>query len=109
MADVRAQCSPHAEENWQRSNDSCREDDCDDLGRGLGVGAEDVMDLGLGGVSKGCLRDRERDVGVAGDLEVKDLALVWGGRSKRSDHNRRDDWFRGCEELVGKVFLGLRT
>jgi hypothetical protein len=92
MADVRAQCSPHAEENWQRSDNGCRKDDCDDLGRGLRVGAEDVVDLGLGGVSKGRLGDRERYIGVAGDLEVKDLALVWCGRPKGSNHNRRDDW-----------------
>lgn len=77
VVDVRAQCGPYTQEHRQRSNDSCSKHDCNYLGRRFGVIAEDMVNLGLGRVSERCLGDGERYIGVAGDLQVKDLALVW--------------------------------
>jgi hypothetical protein len=66
-----------------------------------------VVDFGLGRVSKRCLGDGKRCVGVAGDLEVKDLALVRRRRAERSDDDRGRNRLGGSEELVGEVFMGL--
>lgn len=82
MACVCAQGCPYAEQYGKRCDDGCREDNCDDLGRRFGVGAEDVVDLGFGCVSKGRLGHGERNVWVSGDLEIKGLALVWRRRAK---------------------------
>lgn len=71
------------------------------------VGAEDVVNLGLCGVTKGRLGDGERGVGVAGNLKVENLALVRRRRTKRADYDRGCDGLVGGEELVGKVLVRL--
>lgn len=60
------------EENRQRGQHGEHEDGRDDLGRVLGIGAEDVVDLGLLAVAQGRLVDDGRRVGVAGQLDVEE-------------------------------------
>jgi hypothetical protein len=66
-----------------------------------------VVDLGLGGVTKGRLWDGERGGGIAGNLKVENLALVRRRRTKRSDYDRGRDGLVGGEDLVGEVLVGL--
>jgi hypothetical protein len=108
VASVCAQSCPNTEQYRQRGSNSCGKDDCYDLRRRFGIRFEDVVNLGLGRVSKGRLGDGEGDVGVAGHLQVEDLALVRRRRAKGSNNKRSFDWLRGSEELVGKIFLRLR-
>jgi hypothetical protein len=68
-----------------------------------------VVDLRLGRVTEGRLWDGERNIGVTGDLQIEDLALVGRGRAKRTDDDRGCDWILGGEELVGEVLVRLRT
>jgi hypothetical protein len=107
VASVCAQGSPNTEQYWQRGSNSCCKDDCYNLRRRFGVGFEDVVDLGLGRVSKGRLGDSEGDISVAGHLQIEDLALVGRRRAERSDDERSHDWPGGGEELMGEVFLRL--
>jgi hypothetical protein len=76
VAGVCAQGGPYTEEYWQRCDNSCREDECDDLGRRLWIGTEDVVDLGLSCIAKRRLGNSEGNVGVAGHFEIESLALV---------------------------------
>lgn len=43
------------------------------------------MNLLLRSVAEGLLGNGKRDVGIAGNAQVKDLSFVGNGRSKRSD------------------------
>jgi len=101
VAGIRAERSPYTEKDGQRSSNSSREHNRYDLRWRLSILFEDVVDLGLGGVADGRLGDAERNAGVAGDGEVERFALVWRGRSERSNDDRCDDWLLGCQELVG--------
>jgi hypothetical protein len=104
---VCAQGGPDTEKYRERGDNGSREDERYDLGRRLGVGFEDVVDLGLGGVAEGRLGHGERRVRVARDLEVEDLALVGRGRAERTDDDRGGNRLRGSEELVGEVLVRL--
>jgi hypothetical protein len=85
VASVCAQSNPNTKQYWQRGSNRCGEDDCYDLRRRFGIGFEDVVNLGLGRVSKGRLGDGEGDIGVAGHLQVEDLTLVGRRRAKGSN------------------------
>lgn len=51
MANVCAQGSPRSKQDGQRSSNSSREHKSYDLWWRLGIAAEDVVNLGLGGVA----------------------------------------------------------
>ena len=107
VAGICAQDGPYTEQYWERSNNGCSKYDCNDLRRRLRVGAEDVVNLRLGGVTKGRLWDGERSGGIAGNLKVENLALVRRRRTKGADYDRGNDGLVGGEELVGEVLVRL--
>jgi hypothetical protein len=107
MIGVGAQRGPDAKQNRKRRDNRSREDERNDLRGRLRVGLEDVVDLRLGSVSEGRVGDGERHIGVAGDCEVENLALVRRRRAERADDDRGGDRFRRCEELVGEVLVRL--
>lgn len=65
------------------------------------------MDFLLSGVANRLLGNRERNIGVARNIEVKDFAPVRSRRTERTNDNGSWDWLRGGEELDGEIFLGL--
>lgn len=67
------------------------------------------MNLLLCSVAEGLLGNGKRDVGIAGNAQVKDLSFVGSGRSKRSDDDRSGNRLRGSEELVGEILVRLRV
>lgn len=71
-----AQRRPDAEQNWQGGNNSRSEYNCYNLRGRLWVIAKDVADLRLSGKTEGGLGNAQRDIGVAGYVQVEDLALV---------------------------------
>lgn len=101
VADIGTERRPQTEQNGEHGSNSSGEDECDDLGRRLGVFAEDVVDLGLGSVAQRRLGDGERYIGVAGDGQIEDLLLVGRGRAECSNDDRGGNWLRSSEELVG--------
>jgi hypothetical protein len=107
VARVGAQGRPHNQEHRERAGYCCGKDDRDGLRGRLGIVTEDVMNLGFGGVAQRRLGNGERDVRIAGHGEVEDLALVGFRGTERSNDDGGGDRFRGSEELVGQVFLGL--
>lgn len=52
------------------------------------------MDLLLGGVAEGLLGDGERDVGVAGDVEVENLSLVGARGAEGANDDGGGEWLR---------------
>lgn len=59
------------------------------------------MDFRFGGVAERRLRYGEWDIGVAGYLEIKDLALVRSRRAERANDNGSGNWLGRGKELVG--------
>lgn len=68
-----------------------------------------MVNLLLRSVAEGLLGNGKRDVGIAGNAQVKDLSFVGSGRSKRSDDDRSGNRLRGSEELVGEILVRLRV
>lgn len=91
MHNIGSQGRPNAQQNGQRTDHCGREDERDDLGRVLGVRAEDVVNFRGGGVTLGRGGEDERDVGVAGDGQVKNLLFVGSGGAERGDGERSGD------------------
>lgn len=100
MTHVRTQCGPQAEQDGEGSGYGGGEYNSDDLGRRLGVLAEDVVDFWLGGVAQRGFRDGERNVGIAGDGEVEDGALEGGRGAEGAEDDGGRDGGCGGEELV---------
>lgn len=67
------------------------------------------MDLLLRSVAEGLLGNGKRDVGIAGNAQVKDLSFVGSGGSKGSNDDRGGNRLRGSEELVGEILVRLRV
>ena len=67
------------------------------------------MNLLLRSVAERLLGNGKRDVGIAGNAQVKDLRFVGIGRSKGSNDDRSGNRLRGSQELVGEIFVGLRV
>lgn len=88
VADVRTQRRPETKEDRQGSSNSGGEDKGNNLRRRLGIVAEDVVDLGFGGVAQRCLWYGEGHIGVAAYGQVKDLLLVGRGRAECSNNDR---------------------
>ena len=107
MVGVRAKCEPDNEERRQSGRDSSSENQSYNLGRRAGVFTEDVVDLLLRSVAEGLLGNGERDVGIAGNAQVKNLSLVWRGGSKGSNDDGGGNRLRGSEELVGEILVHL--
>jgi hypothetical protein len=76
VAEVCAEGQPCTNEHRQTSEDGKSEDAGEDGGRGLGVAAEDVVDLGQFAVTERSLGGAQRRVGVAGDGQVEGVGVV---------------------------------
>jgi hypothetical protein len=76
MVRVRAQRHPDAEQHRQRGYDGCGKHQRNDLRGRSRVIAEYVVDLLLGCVAERLLGGYEGYVGIASDVEVKDLSFV---------------------------------
>jgi hypothetical protein len=109
MADVGTQCRPETQQDRESGSDCGGEDNGDDLRGRLGVFAEDVVDLGVGGVAERCLWDGEGYIDVAGHGQIEDLLLVRCRRAECADDDGCGNRLRGSEELVGKVLVCLRA
>ena len=82
VADIGTQSCPHAKQDRKSSNDCRSEHQSDDLRRRSRVVTEDVVYLLLCGITSRRLRNGQRDVGVAGDIQVEDGALVGRRRAE---------------------------
>jgi hypothetical protein len=64
----------HKQSRYSRG-DSQRKEQRDDLGRILGIGTEDVVDLGLLAVTDGLLIGRHGGIGIKVKLEIKEGSI----------------------------------
>lgn len=80
VIEVSSKTNPHSHKSGQREENCEHENAGDNLGGRLCVCFEDVVDLGLGGVALRCGWESERSRRVAGDVQVEDVLVDWGGR-----------------------------
>lgn len=94
------------EEDGNRSQDSGGKGQRDDLGRVLGVVAENMVNLGTLSISQRRLVGR-RSAGVALDVDVKDGRDNGLGRAKGAQNDLGLEGLLGLEKLDGEVLVSL--
>jgi hypothetical protein len=82
VADVCAEEQPGTNENGQTSEDGKSEDAGEDSRRGLGIAAEDVVDLGQFAVTERSLGGAQGRIGVTDDGQVEGVGVVCIGRAE---------------------------
>lgn len=75
------------EKSGNRSNHGQREEQRNHFRRALGVGAENVVDLGLLAIPHCLLVLWRGGIGVCLDLDIEYLAVIRMSRSERTDHD----------------------
>lgn len=93
-------------ENREGCEDSTDKREGDDNRRVGRVILKDVMDLWELSIS-GCLRGGDGNVDIALDSELEDRMIVGFRAAKPTNDNASVDRLRKCEELKGKLLLGL--
>jgi hypothetical protein len=102
--------STHADEQGgDSSRDGQRKEQRDELGWALGVGAEDVVDLGLLAVSERLLVHGGKCVLVELDLDVKYVLLVALSLAERGQNQRSLEGLGRGQELDGDVGVFLQA
>jgi len=107
VAEVCAEEQPCTNKSGQTSKNGEGEDGGEDSGRGLGVAAEYVVDLGQFAVTERSLGGAQGHIGVAGDSQVESVSVVGIGRAERGDQELGLDRVGCSQELKGEVFLRL--
>lgn len=79
VAGVCTECCPSTEQDGKCGSDRGSKHNGYDFRRRSRIRAEDVVNLRLSSVSQRGLGDRERDIGIASDLQVEHFALVGRG------------------------------
>lgn len=108
VIEVPPEQQPCSNQSWQGDQNSECENEADDLGWGLGICSEDVVDLWLAGVAFWCRRDHWWALGVILNLDVEGMASVWGRGSEGAQGYRSLEWLGACEELEREVLWGLQ-
>lgn len=92
MGCIRTQDSPGNQQRRQGTENGRRENKSYDLRWRAWFSTEYVVDFLVGRITEGLLGYRERNVGVARDVEIKRLGLVRGRSTKRADDNGCCNW-----------------
>lgn len=108
VVEVSTKSDPQTHQSGQSEKNCEHKDGGDNLGRRLGIGLEDMVDLRLRDVALGCGWERERYGGVASDFEVEDVLVNRCGGAEGCEDDRSLRRFGGGQELEGEVLLGLK-